>query len=293
MKRAWRRLAIPLLAMSLAPLPAQAIDAFTRSADLGAGYDANVGNSISPEDERNASIVSAGAGASWERRFGLYSALQLSGGVAAEQVFAIEDLSNARATMRLRLRHKPGRGFYVPVLAAWTSFGARDYGSPIRDSYDYRAGVSLTEPLTTTVQVRAEAIGARRESKGRVYDLDGVSLGLNLDWVVSPRATVYASVTVDETPIVVSARGLGIIAPKTQHLYLNEDAAAIEADDAFGEDWWAFRVEGRTTLLAAAGVNVPLSSMMALDFQVRRGETSVRKYTYERVLGGVSLLMRW
>jgi hypothetical protein len=286
-------LAIPVLLVSLAAAPAHAIDAgLVWNADLGVGFDANIGNSESSDDQRDAASLAVGAGASWERRFGSYTALQLSGGVAAEQVFELEDLSNAGGTVRARVRHKPGRGFYVPVLAAWTSLVGRDYGSPIRDSFTYRAGLSLTEPVTTAVQVRAEAVAARRDAKSRVFDLDGMAWSLSLDWAVSPRATVYGSFGMDDSPVVVSADGHGVTVPKSQHVYLASYADAIEADEAFGEDWWAFRIDARSTLLAA-GVNLPLSPMMALDLQVRRGEARAGRYSYERLLGGVSVLMRW
>jgi hypothetical protein len=117
----------------LAAVPARAgyVDGLAWSADLGAGYDTNTGNSGSSHDERDAATAQAGVSASWEHPFGLFTAMQLRYGLAAEQVFGLEDLSNARATMRVRLRHKPGAGFYVPVLAAWTSAGGRDYGSAI------------------------------------------------------------------------------------------------------------------------------------------------------------------
>jgi len=282
------------LIVVLAATPARAGDGggLAWSAIAGAGYDTNIGNSGSSDDERDVATAEAGIGASWEHPFGLFTALQLRYGLAAEQVFGLEDLSSARATMRVRMRYKPGAGFHVPVLAAWASMGGRDYGSAIRDSYDYRAGLSLAEQLTTTVQLRAEAAEAKRDSGGRVHDLRGTSWSVNLDWTVSPRVTLYAGVGGDDSPIVVSADGHGDIAPKSQHIYLELAADAVEEDTAFGEDWWAFRIDGRTTFLTA-GVNVPLSPMMSLDFQVRRAEASYQDHSYERLLGNASLLLRW
>jgi hypothetical protein len=75
-------------------------------------------------------------------------------------------------------------------------------------------------------------------------------------------------------------------------VYLENDADAIEADKAFGEDWWAFRMDGRTTIMSL-GVNVPLSPMMSLDFQARRAAADVHRHSYERMIGNASLLLRW
>jgi hypothetical protein len=90
----------------------------------------------------------------------------------------------------------------------------------------------------------------------------------------------------------VTAEGEGVIGPKTEHLYLQPRARAIEADPAFGDDWWAFGVEGQT-LVATAGVNVPLNSMMALDLQLQRGEARMDRFSYIRDVASLGVLVRW
>jgi hypothetical protein len=277
---------LPVAGASAAP------GAWSAAGELAAGYDSNIGNAGSSDDERAAASAYAGASATYERRFGLYTALEARGSLSGEQVFDLEDLSSARAALRLRLLHKPGEGFHVPVLAAWVSAGAREYGSAIRDGAEYRAGVSAAAPLTTAVQVRAEATRSRREADGRVFDLGVFSYGLSADWTVAPRLVVYGGVRIDDGDFAVSAEGHGEIEPKTEHLYLEDRAGAIEPDAAFGEDWWAFRADGRT-LLAIAGANVPLTGDLALDLQVQRGESQMGQFSYERWLGSVSLLARW
>src|SRR5689334_24947006 len=105
-----------LLALLLGAAPASAAP-WSSGAELGAGYDSNTGNAGSNGDVRDAATVDTGVNATWERRFGLFTALQWRNSLSAEQVFGLEDLSSVRATTRLRLLHKPGEGFYVPVLA--------------------------------------------------------------------------------------------------------------------------------------------------------------------------------
>lgn len=283
--------AAALLAALLLGGPAGAAS-WSHGLELSGGYDSNVGNAGSAHDRRESGIVQASRSATWERRFGNYTALQFRGGVAVEEVLRLPELSSLRAAARVRVLHKPGRGFRTPVLAAWLGVGGREYGSAIRDSLDYRAGVSAAAPLTTAIQARLEAGISRRASRRRVFDLDASSYGLSLDWLAASRLIVYGGVRVEQGDFVVTARGEGVVEPKTEHLYLEPNATAIEADPAFGADWWAFRVDGRTTL-ATLGLNVPVSPRLAVDLQLQRGQAHMDRFDYLRDGAYAGLLLRW
>ncbi len=282
-----------LAALALtAPLSAAAAT-WTHGAEAFAGYDSNVGNSGTSHDRQEAGFLYGATSATREQRFGSRTALQLSQSIALEQWQRLEQLTNARFAVRARLLHRAGRQFHAPLLAAAVSAGARHSASDIRSGFDYRAGVSAAVPLTNRVVARAGTSRFLREApQGRSFDLDGASYTLDLDWRLPGGRTVYAGVRVDDGDFTVSARGFGIVGPKDQHLYLEPRASAIDADPAFGEDWWAFRVNGTTTI-ATLGVNVPLSSSMGLDAQVLRGEAQMSRFTYERWIGSVGLLYRW
>ncbi|HEX4883926.1 MAG TPA: hypothetical protein VFX05_07290, partial [Casimicrobiaceae bacterium] len=165
------RRAAALLAVLALAAPAGAAAAVSYGGSVGVAYDSNAGNAGDRHDVRDATFVFTSAGASREWRLGKYTGVQLQGALFAEQATGLEDLSNAGLGVRARLLHKPGKGFYTPVLAAWLGAGLREYGSAIRDGADYRAGISATEPLTTAVQVRIEAQRAHREAAGRAFDL--------------------------------------------------------------------------------------------------------------------------
>jgi hypothetical protein len=265
---------------------------WSRAGSVAAGYDSNIGNAGHRENRRDVASLHASAGVGWERRFGLFTALQLQGAASAEPVFGIGRLSNAGVTGRLRVLHKPGKGFYTPVLAAWVATGARDYGSRIRDSMDYRIGASAAVPLTTAVQTRAEVVRVQRESRRRVYDLGYSSYALTLDWAAAERLVVYATVRLNDGPFVVSVYGEGDVEPKAEHRYLEDNAEAIEADPAFGTGWWAFRMDGETRI-DTLGLNVPLTDSFALDLQVQHSDARSAGYGYERWLGSAGLLFRW
>lgn len=251
---------------------------------LGMGYDDNIANAGDPDDIRESSSVYASAGAGWERRFGLFTALQVQGAVTGERVMNLERLSNAGASARVRLLHKPGRGFHTPVLGAWVSAGAREYGSRIRDGSEVRAGVWAAAPLSTAVQLRVEAQWSRAEASGSVFDQGHASYALNADWLATSRVTVYAGARFDDGEFAVSA--------DEARQYVEDIATAEARDPAFGDGWWAYRVDGRMWI-ATLGFNVPLAADVALDVQARRSDAQASGFDYERWLGSVGLLFRW
>lgn len=287
-----KRGAAVVAALSLAlPVAARAAT-WTRAAETGAGHDSNAGNAGTIHDRRAADFLYASGSATWTQRIGGYTALQLRHSLGLERWTGLEQLTNTRYAARVRLLHKPGRGFHTPVLAAFAGAGARHSASDLRSGFDFRTGLSATSALTTTVRLRGETAWTRRESSGRAFDLDAMSYALDFDWRVSPRAVAYGGVRFDDGDFTVTAPGFGVVQPKDEHLYLEPRASAIEADPAFGPDWWAFRVNGRT-LVATLGVNVPLSSSVALDLQWQRGAAEMGRFDYVRDVGSLSLLYRW
>ena len=251
---------------------------------LGMGYDGNAANASDPGDIRSVGSAFASAGTSWERRFGLFTAFQLQGALSGEYVFDLEDLSNAGLAARVRLLHKPGKGFHTPVLAAWVGAGARDYGSRIRDGAEYRAGAWAAVPLTTAVQLRAEAQWTQADATDRVFDAGYASYALNADWQAGQSLTVYANARFNEGEYAISA--------DEGRQYVEDIATAETRDAAFGDGWWAYRVDGHMWI-ATVGCNVPLSADVALDVQARHSDAQASGFSYDRWLGSVGLLFRW
>jgi hypothetical protein len=286
-----RRVAV--LAALLLGLPvAASAGIWTHAGETGVVHDSNAGNAGTIHDRRDANALYAAGSATWTRRYGGYTALQFRHALGFEQWTGVGALTNTRYAARLRLLHRPGRGFHTPVFAAFAGAGARHSASDIRGGFDFRSGLSATTALTTTVQVRGEAAWTQRESSGRAFDLDVMSYSVALDWRATPRVTAYGGMRYDDGDFTVTARGFGIVQPKDEHLYLEPRASAIEADPAFGPDWWAFRVNGRT-LIATLGVNVPLSPMLALDAQWQGARAEMNRFDYVRDVASLGLLFRW
>lgn len=288
------RRAASWLAVVALGLPAAAVaENWIYRAEAYAGYDSNAGNSGTSMDRRGATVLYGSTSATREERFGSRTALQLTEGIELERWLGIDRLTNARYSVRWRWLHRSGQDFHSPLMAATLGVGARHSASDIRSGFDYRLGFTAAIPVTTVLVARAGTSLWRREaSHGRAFDLDGASYTLDVDWRIGLAEVVYAGLQFDRGNFVVTGRGYGIVGPKDQHLYLEPSASVVEADEAFGQDWWAFRVEGNT-FVATAGVNVALSPALSLDAQVRRGEAQMDRFTYERWVGSVGVLFRW
>jgi len=259
------------------------------SGDLGVGYDDNVGNAAEDNDLRDSSVVSGGVNLDYVRALSLYTALLLRGGLQGEGYEAEGGLSNGRLVAMARLSHRPGGGFYMPTFAGWVSAGALEFDSAMRDGFEFRGGLFMTEPLTTAISARLSVAASQRQSDSTVFDLSAWSAGLNLDWAVTPGFTLYTGYQFQDGDVV----STGTVPPKAMHIAGGcGSASACDPDDAL-DNQFAYRVDA-STHIGTLGLNVPLSQRMALDAQARRVDSSTDGGTsYERWQGGVSLLLRW
>ncbi|MGH2829917.1 MAG: hypothetical protein ACRDJM_05490, partial [Actinomycetota bacterium] len=94
-----------LAAFALGLSTSAAADEWAYGAEVASGYDSNVGNAAHDRDVRDSATAYAGIGSGWERRFGLYTALQLGASVSAEQYSDMSALSNVGGQARVRLLH--------------------------------------------------------------------------------------------------------------------------------------------------------------------------------------------
>lgn len=258
------------------------------SADLGLGYDDNVGNAAADSDARDSSVISGGVNLDYVRALSLNTALLLRGGLQGEGYEAEGALSNARLLAMARLSHRPTGGFYMPTFAGWVSAGALEFDSAMRDGFEFRGGLFVTEPLTTTIAARISVAASERRSDSAVFDLSAWSAGLNLDWAVAPRFTLYGGYQFQDGDVV----STGLLPPKSSHLGGGcGSATACDPDDAL-DGQFAYRVDARTHI-GTLGLNVPLSGRLAVDAQARRiGSTADGGTRYDRWQGVVSVLLR-
>lgn len=289
MKFAWT---ITLLLMAGS---ASAASSLSFDGELAATYDGNPGNMHAGGDVRPTQRVAAGGSATWLMRFGEYTALQLRGALDGDADLRLEDLSFGRLGARVRYLAKPGEGFYVPVLALSVSANYKASGSRLRTGEEWRAGLFVREPVTTQIAVRGGFGWTRSSTRGRVFDGQTRAYEFGLDWALMPGLSLYGEARFADGPIVVSAETPGAM-PKA-HLYLQEASNRVEADPAFGDQWWAYRLDARTRIFTL-GANVPLDADLSLDAQLLRAHSVSDAYNgasfnYERWIGSVSLLKRF
>lgn len=266
------------------------------SGDLGAGYDSNVFNAA-PGWEEGLAFATAGAHGNLNRRLGDATSLLGRLSLTGETYEHVEGLTNGKAALMLRVSHRPGAGFFVPVLAGWVSAAWWEFDSRIRDSVEYRGGVYLLEQLTTALRARVSLTASQRVSESEAFDLEGIAAGVDLDWLAAPSLTVYTGYQFRD----------GDIASTSGLLYGYADVG--EPDDAFAVPAapaklthipgggsgtpYAYRFPA-TTHVGTLGVNLPIGSGLSLDVQAQYADSSTdANLDYERWIGSVSLLARF
>lgn len=264
--------------------------------DVGAGYDSNVFNAASGWEEGLA-FATAGAHGNLNRRLGEATSLLTRLSLTGETYEHVEGLTNGKAALMLRVSHRPGAGFFVPVLAGWVSAAWWEFDSRIRDSVEYRGGVYLLEQLTTALRARLGVTASQRVSESEAFDLDGIAAGVDVDWLATPSLTVYTGYQFRD----------GDIASTSGLLYGYADVG--EPDDAFTVPGalpklshipgggsgtpYAYRFPA-TTHVGTLGFNLPVGADLSLDIQGQYADSSTdANLGYERWIGSVSLLARF
>jgi hypothetical protein len=279
-----------LLALA-APATADHHMAIHLGGDLGFGYDDNVGNAAGEADAIDSTTVTGGLNLDYTRTLSLNTGLLLRGAVQGDAYEGAEGLSSARLLLMSRLSHRPTGGFYMPTFAGWVSVAAVEFDSALRDGYEYRGGVFVSEPLTTAVSVRLGLAALERSADDAVFEAGHWSASLNLDWQVLPMLTLYGGYQHQDGDVVSS----GSVPPKN-----HEPGGGgggywlVDAPDDALDGQVAYRLEA-TTAVATLGFNVPLSGALSIDGQLRRIDSgsSTGETTYERLQALVSVLSRF
>lgn len=259
------------------------------SGDLGVGYDDNVGNASDDNDIRDSTVVVGGVNLDYMHPLSLNTGLLLRGALQGEAVEGEDGLSHGRLLAMARLSHRPNGGFYMPTFAVWASAGALEFNSTMRDGFEFRGGLFLSEPLTTSIAARFGVAAVERSADNSVFDLSGWSASVNLDWAVTPGFTFYTGYQFQDGDVV----STGTVPPKSTHLPSGcGGASACDPDDAL-DGQSAYRVDAKT-LVATLGINVPLSPRFSLDAQVRHADSeSDGGDGYDRFQAVVSALTRF
>lgn len=260
--------------------------------DLGLGYDSNPGNSQNEQDIRDSSFASGGLHAQYARHFTSFTSLQVRGSLLGEAHEGVEGLSNGRTVGMLRLVHRPAGGFFMPSFAIWGSAGWLEYNSRLRDGNEFRAGVSMTQPVNTAFTARLSVMASERNSTSEVFDLSGVSAGLNVDWRLLPALTLYSAYQFYQGDVASSTSQLlsGIGEPDDAYKTL---AVSGKFSHISGGSLFAYRLDADSNIFTVGG-NQSLSRNLSLDLQAQYLDVQADEGSrYERWITQAALLARF
>jgi hypothetical protein len=184
-------------------------------------------------------------------------ALSIGGDVQGEWYRHLDGLDAVGADATISLRHKYGLGAYAPWLRGSLSIGRNAVNDAYRNTTRYHAALTAGKRLSARTNLWGEYSFERRDAKphGEQYGLSndaftvgGHSLALNLEFNFTDRLSFGAGLVARHGDVVATTRpGYGIYAP----------SRAVAADEAFGPDFYAYRLVG-TTYGARVGVHYAL-----------------------------------
>ena len=255
--------------------------------DFSLGYDSNYRNV--PDGQEALASAFAEGGVNLDGRYALApgTGLLLRASLQGQNYARTPALANLRAAALARLLWRASPALHAPLLALSGSAALWEFDSRMRDGGEYRAQLALQQRLSTRVSLRLGAAASRREGDSAVFDVEGHSGTLDLEWqhrrlgLRLGYLLGHGDVTATSTPGPVI---LGI-------------AAAVEPDDAYDgalTNLRAYRFDGDTAMLSL-GASYALSPDWTLDAQLRRVRvrSSGGEVRYDRSIAGAGLLWRF
>jgi hypothetical protein len=245
-------------------LTAAHADSTRFGADLEFAHDTNVNRATGPDPEKSDNIVSVEGYAARSRLLSFRSGLILRGGLRVTGHAEYRDLGHVSALGRAawRYQHNPGYSGTWLELAAGAE-ARRHNDSRLRDGYLGSLSASVGKHVTDRVRLGAGAGYEARRADGTVYDTAATRIWGNFDYRLTPRATLYASVTFIDGDQVFNAAYDGTRAALAAY------AKAIEPDPALAKAFGgvtpvAYRMSAET-MVYELGMNVPLRGNQAID----------------------------
>lgn len=258
--------------VACAALPAAQADSTRFGVDLEFAHDTNVNRAAGPDPQKSDNIVSAEGYAARSRLLGFRSGLILRGGLRVSGHAEYRDLSHVSALGRAawRYQHNPGYSGTWLELAAGAE-ARRHNDSRLRDGYLGSFSASLGRHVTDRVRLGAGAGYEARRADGTVYDTSATRIWGSFDYRLSPRATLYGSLTLIDGDQVFNTAYSGSQAALAGY------ARAIEPDPSLAKAFGgvtpiAYRMSAET-LVYELGANIPLRGNQAIDLSASMFDT--------------------
>lgn len=234
-------------------------------ADAGFMADDNITRSKNPADKLSDQSLSVSANLPFTFMPGKHVRALFNGFLSGEKFVHYDGLSRVSAGVQGELQYRHSAAFFSPIFAVFGRTLTEQYQSRRRDSSRYSVGISMRQPVTDRIQIFGALTHHQRDAYSKVFTITEEAARLNLDYLLSPRGTIYMTG---------EYRVGDIVSTGQPTLELITNAKVYTPDDAFTDpQLTAYRFNG-STVLTTLGYNHGFSSKHALDFSWRRIESS-------------------
>jgi hypothetical protein len=229
-------------------------------------YDSNVNAAQEQADIRADSAATPIASVGYFYALSGADGLTLSAGARSELHHRFHGLNDDAIDVGAVYRHKFALGYAAPWLSLGIFASHDDYVGDIRDSDSLEWRAELGKRFSEALDASFGGIYARRYARngeplvpgisGKVFDVHGQT--------AFARAG-YAFTDQIQAGVRLSVRRGGVVSSTRQNFDIFQASEAIAPDPAFGNDFFAYRLQG-TTQTASASLSWALSDRASLNF---------------------------
>lgn len=274
---------VPMAALAAQPLYTQA-GSFATDTQFAISADDNVTRAARASDIRDDRFATLSVGVNFKQPLSNHYRLTLRTFAQGEEYDDYSGLSNLGAGVSAQVQYRHTGTLLAPTFALFLKAATFNYDSSLRDSEVYQGGVSAQKGITDRITVTAIVAGVTRDSDSRVFDTRELSLLLNLDYRTLTFLTPYLTYNYLDGDIVASG------APWLKIINYAEE---IQADDVFGANVFAYRLNARTHV-ATLGFNFAINDRNSVDVSGRIARSQADgDINYDRAILSAAYLFRF
>jgi hypothetical protein len=235
--------------------------------EVGVAHDDNVTRAEDGPSRLGDDVVTLAVTRSADMRVAEHVRAVFSGLLSDETFARHHELSRLSAGVEAQLQWRPSAEFASPTFAVFAGAQGGRAQSAQRSGWLWSAGANVRQSWTDRIDAFAAITVSRRDARDDVFDQHERSLRVHFDYALGAAGTIYAGAELRHGDIVTTSSGF-------DEEYAHA-ARATTIDRAFGADWHAYRLGGRTTIVAL-GWSLPLGPRHAIDVGWRQANASAR-----------------